>query len=74
MSQAIADAIVNNLREQIAFLQDMCAIYPGDPTGEITLDCMVMEGICDAIEDHDWDLAREHNREKLPKVEITYDP
>jgi phage terminase large subunit-like protein len=74
MSQAIANSIMDNLREQIAFLQAMCAVYPGDPDGELTLDCMVLEEIISDINEYDWDLSREELKKILPKVTITYDP
>ena len=73
MSQTLANSIICGIRNDIELLQSMCGIYPGDPSGEITIDCMVMQEIIDTINEYNWDDVREELKEEMPKVTITYD-
>ncbi len=68
----IAESLVQGLRKDAQFLLDMCSIYPGDPTGEISLDAMVFEAIADHVESVDWDKVRDQLKSEIPKVEVTY--
>lgn len=68
--------IVNDLIERIQkdalMLTDMAAIYPGDSTGDITVQAQMLNKAAEWLLRINWDTEQQLMYDSLPKVEVTY--
>ena len=69
--------IVNDLIERIQkdalMLTDMATIYPGDATGDITVQAQMLNKAAEWLLHINWETEQQLFYDNLPKVEVTYD-
>lgn len=70
MSQKLVDSYIDKLYAEANLLHSMCGIYPGDPSGDMTLDAITLQNMAEVLSEIDWDAERDYCRSRLPKVTI----
>lgn len=72
MKNAI-EFLIDDIYNNAEFLNRMACIYPGDPTGSLTIEAELLRRAAGHLESVNWWEVIDDIRDELPKVEVTYD-